>query len=186
MAIIAAQDGRFLAANPAFESLTGHAFSELQWLHLWELWRPDRTDEARLVFRDLLKAGSGSGTEVPLLKKDGQIITAEFAARALRYQGQDALLSIMVDITPRKEAERRDARLDELRTALQGVEPKTAAALEAAAEAATQASALSDRLTGDSELGGMAAQLLASMGTVSSRLAEIQEQTRAALGPRKE
>ncbi|NCO94323.1 MAG: hypothetical protein COZ06_03500 [Armatimonadetes bacterium CG_4_10_14_3_um_filter_66_18] len=185
-AILAAQDGRFLAANAAFESLTGHAFGELQWLHLWELWRPDRADEARLLFRDLVKAGSGSGTDVPLLRKDGQLITAELAARALRYQGHDALLTIMVDITPRKAAERCEARLGEAQTALHEMQSKTAAALEVAATAAGQAAALSGRLSADPELGELAAQVLTSVDAVTTTLAEIQEQARPASPARNE
>jgi len=163
MGVISVKEGRFLAANPAFEALTGYLASELQWMHVWELWRPDMADEARRGFRNIVETGSGADTEVPLLRKDGAILTVEFAARSMRYQGQDALLVIIVEISDRKEAERREAELDEVRVKL--------------IEAVQQATRVRDALTGvATEVGALngGAKAAERLAQVAEELTELE------------
>lgn len=186
MAVVGAQEGRFLAANPAFEDLTGYPFTELQWMHLWELWRPDRMEEARQTFRELLQSGSGTVAEVPLLRKDGAIITVECAARTMRYQGQEALLTIMVDITERKESERRAAQLESLRDLLGTIGAELEVQISSASALAAALRSLGEALPSGFPRRDLCEKAHTAAAAIRDALASLHQQTESALEPPKD
>jgi PAS domain S-box-containing protein len=104
MAISRLSDGRFLDVNDAFVRMTGYAREEAvgRSLPLWK--RPEERQEA---IRELLAAGSLRDREHDYLCKSGETIHGLGAAELVEIGGERLLLSLVLDITQRKETEER-------------------------------------------------------------------------------
>ena len=98
-------DGRYIDVNNGFLKLSGYGREELigrtsRELDVWV----DSTERDRLV-SGLKRNGSVENMEIPLRIKNGQVRTGLLSARILKTKGQDVLLSVIRDISDRKQAE---------------------------------------------------------------------------------
>ncbi len=117
-------DGMYFAVNEGFTKLTGYTWTDVcgrsSMTHDLNIWVDDG-DRERLV-DGLKKSGEFVGLEAQFRCKDGRIITGLMSARTLMIGGEQCLLSIVRDITDRKNAERAlfasHAALDSLVKAL--------------------------------------------------------------------
>ncbi len=104
-AIILHRDYRVIYANPAAKALFG-AKEELTEARIFGMIHPDSLDQtlARLsgVYRD---ASTNAPTEQRLVRVDGSFVDVEAISGPVRYKGEIAAISILRDITERKQAE---------------------------------------------------------------------------------
>ncbi len=104
------QDGIFRYVNPFMAATFGYASEELiDRLGPLDLVHPD--DRPRIA-RDIRDFHSGLNGEIAQstntfkgLRKDGSLIYCEVLARQIEFQGRQAIMSILTDITERKRAQ---------------------------------------------------------------------------------
>jgi PAS domain S-box-containing protein len=82
-AALAADDvGAFVYANKAASVLTGYSISELRRMSVWEITESGQARDAEILWRAFLQRGGQRGGDYPVLTRGGQVILAEYAARA--------------------------------------------------------------------------------------------------------
>ncbi|RPI07671.1 MAG: PAS domain S-box protein, partial [Actinobacteria bacterium] len=98
-------DGRILEANTAAEGAYGYARDEIRRLTVYDL-RPDSTRDAA---RPQLATADRHGITFETLhrRRDGTLFPVEVSARGVTVDGERLVISVVRDITERREAERR-------------------------------------------------------------------------------
>jgi diguanylate cyclase (GGDEF)-like protein/PAS domain S-box-containing protein len=99
-------DGKIVAANPIANSLYGYGEGELIGLSAEKLVRPDYFHGFK-NFRKRVEDGGRFEVDSVNLRKDGTPFDIEMHGAGFSYQGEPHLLSVVRDITARKEAEER-------------------------------------------------------------------------------
>jgi len=133
MAITSLPDRRFVDVNAAFLSALGFEREEILGRSAMELGMFVDLEAYERNKHFLLETGSLHDLELKVRAKDGRIIDGIFSGEIVVSSGKPFLLTIMVDITARKAAER------ELERTVQALHESTATA-HALAEKATKAS----------------------------------------------
>ncbi|OYD15384.1 hypothetical protein CH333_05900 [candidate division WOR-3 bacterium JGI_Cruoil_03_44_89] len=118
MAIYILQDGKLRFVNKRLEHLSGYSREELLGKEFWKLVHPDD----REVVKNGLWGEKGESAipnyEFRGIKKNGELIWFDAIASTVEYQGREAVLGNLIDITYRKEAalelERYMVKLEEL------------------------------------------------------------------------
>ncbi len=99
-----ADDGRFLYANQRTFELHGYTREEFLALNLHELDVP--ASEEHINERiDMLKRTGEASFDVEHYRKDGSRIPLHVAIRLIRWNAEDAILSVATDLSERKKAE---------------------------------------------------------------------------------
>ncbi len=106
IAIMGFEDGYLYEINPTFESLLGYHPGEMKGrsvidLHIWA----DPKDR-ELLLQDLQNAGSVQDREYQFCTKDGRSINIRYSADLIDLNGAQCILSVAIDITERKRAEK--------------------------------------------------------------------------------
>ncbi len=105
MALSTLPDGRFMDVNDAFLKVSGYTRDEVIGNTTAELgFFPDSQRQAA-VAENLRVDGRISNVELPIRCKDGAIIDGIFSGEAISSQGQQYFLTVMIDITDRKQGE---------------------------------------------------------------------------------
>ena len=100
-------DGRLRYANRVLRDMTGYTAEEALGLPAGGFFVPEDRERARARIRNLQEGGTEYPSEYRLLAKDGSTIPVEISSRVIEYEGKPALLSVIRDISRRKEAEAR-------------------------------------------------------------------------------
>jgi PAS domain S-box-containing protein len=107
-------DGRFIYVNPALVRILGYdAPADLLGRHVLDVLHPDERRE----FGDewvALKDSDQPIREARFLRKDGRPVLAEVEARAIHFDGGDAIIVLGRDITERKQLQQRLAQADRM------------------------------------------------------------------------
>jgi PAS domain S-box-containing protein len=103
--IVRATDGRYIDVNEIFEINTGWLRDEVlgrtpQEIGLWV-----DPDQRSAFLRQLLENGNVKDIEVRYRRKDGQVRTSLGSAELIELHGEQCALSVIADITERKQAE---------------------------------------------------------------------------------
>lgn len=109
-------DGSIFHVNPAAEEAYGRPASELIRMNIRDL----RAEETRSYVSDQMQAAAERGTlfETWHLRRDGSAFPVEVSSRGTEIGGQPAVLSVIRDITARRDRDvERDRLLDELEVA---------------------------------------------------------------------
>ncbi|HYB55403.1 MAG TPA: EAL domain-containing protein [Alphaproteobacteria bacterium] len=109
--VLEATSGRILEANPFLAELLGHAGDWFPGKYLWDIGIFGEPEQARRAFEELSDKGYLRLEGLPLAAKDGRRIEIEFIANSYQENGAKAIQCNVRDITERKLAERRMARL---------------------------------------------------------------------------
>jgi PAS domain S-box-containing protein len=99
-------EGRFLRWNRQLEEVTGYDMEEMGRITSADLAPPERRASHRKTVGEILN-GMGVEGETELYCKDGTRIPYFFVARHFEWQGQNCVVGMGVDMTDRKDAERR-------------------------------------------------------------------------------
>ena len=105
IALTRLEDGLFLDVNDTWAVLTGYSRDETignfaRTMHIW----PTAEAATRFV-QELQKKGSLRGWEQKFYDKSGKVFIAQLSAQTLTIRGEKVILSTLVDITERKQAE---------------------------------------------------------------------------------
>jgi two-component system, cell cycle sensor histidine kinase and response regulator CckA len=103
-------DARYIAANPALQTMLGYTSEELHGKFVWEHY-PDKSSAAPLAYLGKLLSGETPSyrREQRYIRRDGQVIFAQLTAALLRDDNGNAEfgLCMIEDITERKQLEAR-------------------------------------------------------------------------------
>ncbi|MDQ5986911.1 MAG: Adaptive-response sensory-kinase SasA [Syntrophus sp. SKADARSKE-3] len=98
-------DGLFLEVNNTWVALNGYSRDEVigHSVRGMGIWPTD--DAAKRFRRELEEKGFFYGWEQEFRRKSGEVFIAQLSAQLLTFQGEKIVLSTLVDITKRKQAE---------------------------------------------------------------------------------
>ena len=110
-------EGTHVYANSRASEITGYSTAELLEITLHEFTAPDEVEKVAERFRKRLKGENVSGQyETALVRKSGEIFSAELSSGRTVWEGQPASIVIFRDITGRKQVEealrKREAELE--------------------------------------------------------------------------
>jgi PAS domain S-box-containing protein len=106
MAVSSASERKFVDVNDAFVALLGYSRSEVIGKGSAELGLFADLSQLETVVERLHADGHIAGLEVQLRRKDGTLRDGLLSGERISSQGQEHFLTVMVDITERKQAER--------------------------------------------------------------------------------
>ena len=106
MALSTLLDRALIDVNDAFLAKLGYAKGEVIGKTARELglFRP-QAEKAEALLPAIFSQRSFSGIELQVAAKDGRILDGLFSGEVINSQGQDSLLTVMIDITERKQME---------------------------------------------------------------------------------
>ena len=105
IALTQLEDGLFLEVNDTWVSLIGYSRDEAigQSARKLPIW--PTAEAANLFVQELREKGALRGWEQKFRKKSGEVFVAQLSAQIITIHGESVILSTMVDITARKQAE---------------------------------------------------------------------------------
>jgi PAS domain S-box-containing protein len=119
MAVSSIPERRFSDVNQAFLKTLGFSREEVIGKTSMELGLWVEPESQTVMTQRLEKFGKVSDIELKVKRKDGMILDGLFSGEIVESQGKASLLTVMIDITGRKQAEeKREQLLEELQTAL--------------------------------------------------------------------
>jgi len=109
--VITKVSGELVEANEALCDLLGYSQEEIRQLNVGKLYaQPGKRDE---YFEVLLREGTAMDFQLELLNKAGKTLWASFSSAMIKWQGQEAVVTTIIDISERKQAEAKYQRLVE-------------------------------------------------------------------------
>jgi len=105
--MVRASDGLFLAANPAFQRITGYSAEELIGrtvgdINLWGI-----PGERERFLADLRRDGAIRSRPALIRMRDGRTVSGILSASLFEHDGEQLIVSVMRDLTESKRLERR-------------------------------------------------------------------------------
>ncbi len=120
-AIFIIRGSRFVFVNDRVSEIAGFSKHELYDMEIWDLLHPDDRERIAGIARTRAIGGSAPHTYVArAINRDGDVRYLEFAATSLTFNGEDATLCSVRDITDRKRSD------EALQTAYAELEQKVA------------------------------------------------------------
>ena len=92
-------------ANPALTEMLGYSADEIRGRSPLEFVAPDQRDRLAERLRSLSHGQSLPAAQFDLLLKSGGLLPVEFLSRPIRYDGKQAIFTVLRDMTERKRAE---------------------------------------------------------------------------------
>lgn len=103
--IVRLTDSRYVEVNEIFEADTGWLRDEVVGRTALEIGLWVDPDQRAAFLRQLLESGTVKDIEVRFRRKDGQVRTSLGSAELIELNGEQCALSVIADITERKQAE---------------------------------------------------------------------------------
>ncbi len=97
------KSGRIIKVNNTIQKMLGMSLDELKKINIGELYA--HNEDRNKLLKILDQNGKVENFEVLLLKKDGTPFWADLSVTLIKDKGDDRLLTTVVDITDRKQAE---------------------------------------------------------------------------------
>jgi len=105
MVILASETRRFVRANPAMCDMLGYSERELLSMSLADVIPPYRRPQAMIGFAETAEGKESSWTNIPFLRKNGEVFFVDISARPIAYKGLPCTIGFFRDITGRKQAD---------------------------------------------------------------------------------
>jgi PAS domain S-box-containing protein len=104
--VVRAEDGQFVAANPAFERITGYRHDEIigrtvDQLGIWAL-----PNERARFLAELLPTGKVRDRPVQLRARDGRVVHGVMWSSIIEHEGETLIISLMRDLSEEQRLER--------------------------------------------------------------------------------
>jgi PAS domain S-box-containing protein len=99
--------GEIVDCNDIVYRQFGYAPEEVIGKNFWRFTTPDRRDLSRSNLARVLKGEPASFTEIPYLKRNGEVLYLDVAATLVKIKGHPYILSVGHDVTDRKMLEER-------------------------------------------------------------------------------
>ena len=117
------EDGNYLQVNEAFCQLTGYSVEEVIGRTPAEINLYADPSDRQVLMGALRQHGRVDGMEIRFRVKDGSIRESLMSSRPVRFQGEDCIMSVNMDITSLKKAEqaRRESE-EKYRNILESIE----------------------------------------------------------------
>ncbi len=108
------ETGHILECNSKAEALTGRARDDIIGRHHLEFHPPDESDKYREIFRQHINDGHAIDFEIEVQHTDGRRIPVWISAQVMTIKGKEVIMGLFIDITEKKRAEEKHARLMEV------------------------------------------------------------------------
>ena len=105
--IYIAQNKQFVFVNPQFQKYTGYSRAELLEMDPMALVLPEDVDKVRTCAIEMLKGNTDTPYEFRVINKEGETRWSMETTTSIIYKGERAALGNFMDITERKEVERK-------------------------------------------------------------------------------
>ncbi len=116
-AIYIYQGDRFLFVNERTCSLTGYKREELLNIKIWDLLHPDSREKIKHIGEERSQGKEVANSyTAKIVRKDGNILVGDFSIKIIQYNGKQAVLGVVRDITERVETEKQLRRQEQLAT----------------------------------------------------------------------
>jgi PAS domain S-box-containing protein len=109
-----AKTKQFLFANDEICRLLGYRRQEMLSLGVKSIHRKEDLSFVTLQFKHLVEGQKTKAFDIPLLRKDGVVLSADVAATNIVYNGRPCIVGVFRDMTLRKQAE-EEARSHQIR-----------------------------------------------------------------------
>jgi len=100
------KDGKCLRGNKNFETVTGYTTEEIEKIHVLEFFEPDERNMVEEKFKNTLLHGSDE-MEGNFKTKDGTLIPYYFTGMYIRYEEEDCILGVGIDISEKIKSEKK-------------------------------------------------------------------------------
>ncbi len=100
------KDGKCLRGNKNFETVTGYTTEEIEKIHVLEFFEPDERNMVEEKFKNALLHGSDE-MEGNFKTKDGTLIPYYFTGMYIRYEEEDCILGVGIDISEKIKSEKK-------------------------------------------------------------------------------
>ncbi len=100
------KDGKCLRGNKNFETVTGYTTEEIEQIHVLEFFEPDERNMVEEKFKNALLHGSEE-MEGNFKTKDGTLIPYYFTGMYIRYEEEDCIVGVGIDISEKIKSEKK-------------------------------------------------------------------------------
>lgn len=115
-------DGRIHYANRVLRDMTGYTADEALGMPASNFLAPEDRERVLSRIRDLQTGAAEYPSQYQLLRKDGRTVPVEISSRFIEYEGKPSLLSMIRNISRRREAEAKlQVQLAAMDTASEGI-----------------------------------------------------------------
>lgn len=101
------QNGKLIYINPYMEKLSGYTRDEICAMDFFNVILEEDREKIRRIVRKVYNGAPFVVDEITVVKKDGGFVHYQFHVAQMHYNGHPALIGTAIDITERKEAEKR-------------------------------------------------------------------------------
>ncbi|HEV8370228.1 MAG TPA: PAS domain S-box protein [Pyrinomonadaceae bacterium] len=105
LAVTRVTDGQFIEVNEAATSFLGYTTDELIGRTTLDLGLWPNPDDRKTLIDELTQHGSVRAREIRFLTKQGKEVLCEYAAEQIEVNGEQCVLSVLLDITERRYIE---------------------------------------------------------------------------------
>ena len=110
MIVVALTDGKIIFANNSFRQKLGYSDDEIERMNIFELHPPDKREEAKQIFGEML-AGRRKFCPLPIETKKEELLLVETKVWLGFWNGVECLFGIIKDLSAAEEANQRFERL---------------------------------------------------------------------------
>ena len=111
--VVDAESKRFLRVNSVICQIFGYSEQEMLSMDVFDIRPQDAQDDVHAIFRELAGRKQSSLEDLPLVKKNGDVIYVDMSVSPVVYHGHKCLMGLIRDTTERKQTQQKLAHYTE-------------------------------------------------------------------------